>query len=93
MTKMAPSYPKRYVAKFTYDGTTLIFLKGFMRNNLVMFTLAHSHFAEYDTIPNPAKLPAEKRPIAALILAHQAVCLCISCLYPQLLFIERWSTH
>ncbi|KAF9538908.1 hypothetical protein CPC08DRAFT_824597 [Agrocybe pediades] len=46
---------------------------GFFQNHLIMYTLAHAHFAEYEDIPDPSDLPKDDLPAGALVLALQAV--------------------
>lgn len=48
-------------------------LKGCLQNELIMYTLAHAHFAEYEEIPIPSDLDPSELPGGALILALQAV--------------------
>ncbi|KIM41783.1 hypothetical protein M413DRAFT_410062 [Hebeloma cylindrosporum] len=44
---------------------------GCFQNELIMYTLAHAHFADFDDVPDAEKL--ERKPVGALILAIQAV--------------------
>jgi hypothetical protein len=48
-------------------------IKGCLQNELIMYTLAHGHFAEYEDIPNASDLDPSELPGGALILAMQAV--------------------
>ncbi|KAF8799163.1 hypothetical protein BYT27DRAFT_7071855, partial [Phlegmacium glaucopus] len=45
--------------------------KGRFQNQLIMYTLAHAHFADFDDVPATEKLNI--KPVGALILAIQAV--------------------
>ncbi|KDR68743.1 hypothetical protein GALMADRAFT_1026983 [Galerina marginata CBS 339.88] len=47
--------------------------KGCLQNELIMYTLAHAHFSEYEDIPDPRDLHPSELPGGALILAMQAV--------------------
>ena len=48
-------------------------LKGCLQNELIIYTLAHAHFAEYEDIPDPHNLDSSELPGGALVLAMQAV--------------------
>ena len=46
------------------------------QNPLIMCTLAHAHFVEYgDDIPSGFGLDDDMKPVGALILSLQAVCI------------------
>ncbi|KAF8809369.1 hypothetical protein BYT27DRAFT_7094606 [Phlegmacium glaucopus] len=47
--------------------------KGCFQNELIMYTLAHAYFAEYDEIPDPHELDKLELPGGALVLSLQAV--------------------
>ena len=69
---------KRYVPfiitlSSLFDALYIPITKGCLQNELIMYTLAHAHFAEYEDIPDPSDLHASELPGGALILAMQAV--------------------
>ena len=46
------------------------------QNPLIMYTLAHAHFVEYgNDIPTGIELDDDMKPVGALILSLQAVCI------------------
>jgi hypothetical protein len=45
--------------------------QGCFQNQLIMYTLAHAHFGDFDSVPTTDKLKV--KPVGALILAIQAV--------------------
>ncbi|KAF8805360.1 hypothetical protein BYT27DRAFT_7258471 [Phlegmacium glaucopus] len=47
--------------------------RGHFQHPLIMYTLAHGHFADFDDVPNPETLDKSELPSGALILALQAV--------------------
>ncbi|KAF8801817.1 hypothetical protein BYT27DRAFT_7245062 [Phlegmacium glaucopus] len=47
--------------------------RGRFQNPLIMYTLAHGHFADFDNVPDPTTLEKSELPSGALILALQAV--------------------
>jgi len=64
---------KRYACRFqsSQQYRDLVYSQGRFQNSLIMYTLAHAHFAEFDDVPVVDKLKV--KPIGALILAIQAV--------------------
>jgi hypothetical protein len=60
------------------------FSQGRFQNSLIIYTLAHAHFSEFDEIPDPRQLSKDERPVGALILALQAV---------SLLFLFRFISN
>lgn len=70
----------RFFDYFSFLGylthrTHIGIIKGCLQNELIMYTLAHAHFAEYEDIPDPSDLNPSELPGGALILAMQAVSL------------------
>ncbi|KAF9553010.1 hypothetical protein CPC08DRAFT_767856 [Agrocybe pediades] len=56
------------------DGNTgKLKRKGRFQSDLVIYTLAHAHFIEYDPIPDPDELDEDSLPCGALVMAVQAV--------------------
>ncbi|KAF8881515.1 hypothetical protein CPB84DRAFT_1851568 [Gymnopilus junonius] len=47
--------------------------KGCFQNELILYTLANTHFSEFEDIPDPQDIYDDEMPIGALILALQAV--------------------
>ena len=56
-----------------FDTPYISILKGCLQNELIIYTLAHAHFTEYEDIPDPRNLDSSELPGGALILALQAV--------------------
>ncbi|KIM49826.1 hypothetical protein M413DRAFT_438944, partial [Hebeloma cylindrosporum] len=53
------------------DDNGKVTKKGCFQNQLIMYTLAHAHFSDFEDVPVVAKLKI--KPVGALILAVQAV--------------------
>jgi hypothetical protein len=68
-------------------------IKGCLQNELIMYTLAHAHFAEFEDIPNPSDLNPSELPGGALILAMQAVSFALHLKMTSLQFISLQVEH
>ncbi|KAF8811831.1 hypothetical protein BYT27DRAFT_7088633 [Phlegmacium glaucopus] len=66
------SYIQENEENFENDAMTLE-ASGCFQHPLIMYTLAHGHFADFDDVPNPETLDKSELPSGALILALQAV--------------------
>ncbi|KAF9539711.1 hypothetical protein CPC08DRAFT_731085 [Agrocybe pediades] len=55
------------------EETSKIKRQGRFQSDLIIYTLAHAHFMEYDSIPDPKELNKGVLPCGAVVLALQAV--------------------